>query len=107
MFKSQHGLANAREKDLLATQIEKRFRQTSEKNGGDPLSQIARQRVSSDRMLAFSEADFLQTLLNHPRREIGEMGWKIIQAILNAEKMEKILDGGGMGIPEQKEPSGF
>ena len=35
------------------------------------------------------------------------MGREIIEVILNAKKMEKILDGCGMGVSQKEETSGF
>jgi hypothetical protein len=35
------------------------------------------------------------------------MSREIIEAILNAKKMEKILDGCGMGVSQKEDTSGF
>src|SRR5512136_1046931 len=77
-FKGQYGFADTWKKQLFTAQMKKRFAETSEKNGEDPFPQIAGQRVSSNRVLALFKAASLQTLLNHPRREIAEMSGQII-----------------------------
>lgn len=78
LFKGQHGLAHSWQEQLFTAQGKNHFREASKKNGGRPLSQIAGEGVPSDQVIEFSKPNLLQTLLNHPGREIGEVGRQIV-----------------------------
>jgi hypothetical protein len=77
-FERQYSLAHTWKKKLLTTQAEKRFRETSEKNGRSSLRKITGERVSTDEVMTFSKPSSLQTSLNVSGREIGEMSREVI-----------------------------